>query len=179
MTRYQTGARARLRELWDAVNTAVIELCDQQPPSTREGPPLLARLFPMEGSGGGPSSSKTSFRVVYTGDQLADGVWTVSGTVRRKPSEAGRAWSCTFALWLEGETGKGERLPLASLSASPGSGHVAADGWGHVDVPDDVDELAFEMTAHGPAAGYGRALLARTRVRAEVHPKFDGQVGLE
>lgn len=99
--------------------------------------------------------------------------------VRRKPSEAGRAWSCTFALWLEGETGKGERLPLASLSASPGGEQVAADGWGRVDVPAAVEQLEFEMTAHGPAAGYGRALLARTRVRAEVHPRLDGQADVE
>lgn len=173
MSRYQTGARARLNELWTAMNAAVIELCDQEPPSTQEGPALLARLFPMEGGGTPGGTSHSAFKVTYTRHQLTDGTWTVAGKVRRKSGEEERAWSCTIGLWLEGETGKGERMPLASLTATP-AGHVAPDGWGRVDVPLDVEEVRFEMTAHGPTAGYGRALLARTRVRAEVHPKFDG-----
>jgi hypothetical protein len=177
MSRYHTGARARLNELWEAMNATVIDLCDQDPPSTKEGPALLAKLFPLESGGTGGGGSKTSFRVRYTSHNLSDGIWTVTGNVQRKSTEEARAWGCTLALWLEGETGKGERLPLASLTASP-AGYVAPDGHGRIDIPHDVDAVSFEMTAHGPASGFGRALLARTRIRAEVHPRFDGSAGI-
>lgn len=170
-TKYRRGAKARFDALWRALDGAIVEMCEQLPPPTGEGPSALARLFPLGGTGGGrPDGQK--FRVDRLEASLVDGVWRFSGrVVRQRTGED--PWSFTVTVWLDGETGRGEKLRIGELrvegAAVRGVGESA-----ECDVVPDLREVTFEGETEAVTEDLGLPDLRRTRIRVEVHPRAGG-----
>ena len=167
---YQPGAKARLDELWNKLSLSVLDACRSIPPPEKEGPKALARYFKL-GGGPGPTPTAQKFRVHLANVELVGGRWVASGNVKRLRGD--RPWAIDLSLWLEGETGQGERLRVTELSGSEDEVEVKKrpDGSGMLTVPAATSEAGFSLSAEpGPGSDIGTGLLARTRARLTVRP---------
>lgn len=168
---YRRGAQTQLQGLWRTMESAIGRLCQEDIPATSEGPERLARMFRIGGRGGGGGGS-AKFRVTGLNAHLIRGVWHYSGRVTRQ-SEGGNPWEFTVAMWLAGETGKGELVPVDLLEANHGEvtlGPVA----GRVVVPGHITRVDFSGETHGVGEDQ-RAMFRSTRLRVEVKARSIGE----
>src|SRR5207249_2620300 len=96
------------------------KLCREEQATTAEGPTLLRRLFPLQGKGGG-TSGRAKFHVTRLEATVDGDQWTFGGQISAD-SENNKDWKFTIALWLDGETGRGDKLPIENVTAC--RGHV-------------------------------------------------------
>ncbi len=168
---YRRGSQSQLQGLWHNMESAIGRLCQEDIPATSEGPERLARMFRIGGRGGG-GGGPAKFRVTGVTARLVTGVWHYSGRVSRQ-SESGGPWEFTVAIWLAGETGKGDLVPVSRLETNHGEvtlGPVA----GTVVVPGHITIVDFSGETRGVDEEQ-RAMFRDTRLRVEVRPRFIGE----
>jgi hypothetical protein len=165
---YKRGAVTRLKNFWKDLDNAVVELCEEQAPPSGEGPMALSRYFPVGGTGGG-GGERPKFRVDQLRASFSDGVWEFSGRVMRRQDGKG-AWTFTVFAWLDGETGRGDRLPLEYADAEDVDIMVLEDSV-ICEVPDTIDEVSFTGKTRRITSEDEMPDLRRTRMRLEVRPK--------
>ena len=164
-TEYKPGSKKALDELWRAIDTALVEIVDPRVPSREPGPSALARLFRL-GGGRDRGPSPHSFDVRYVEHHFDGTHWDVSTRVRRLRHL--RPWRVDVAVWLDGDSGRGERLPILG---------VYTDAVADVDLGDErmarvtLDPSVREVTLR-IRAGHadGGEQMRRTRLRLDIRP---------
>lgn len=170
--RYRQGGRQRLIELQTAVRKALTEICEENLPSSQQGPALLAKLLPMGRKTGKAKPPGPQFQVHFDDSRFEDGKWSVRGRVVRHRGAGD--WHATVTLALDAESGRPEAMELAHCHA-----HHNGDSL-HVEerqessivwVRGTTDEFEFQ-------ASTVRLLdkdAARTRLLADVRPQLGGE----
>lgn len=163
---YERGGAARLADLWRGINEAVDRLIESDGGGEGAGPKGLAKLFPIHGATGGGGRSTHTFRAMGLAANFAKGRWTVSGSVKNNRS-AGAAWSYAVEIWLDSESGRGTKVPVALFESRAGQSRV--DGGTAVVSgvpPDEVDSFeAFSADVAQLAEGLDPS---KTRIRVQI-----------
>jgi len=169
---YKQGTKARLSNLWKEIGQAIIEKCGQTAPSSGQGPIALVRLFPLGGAGGG-SSERFTFRTDRLNAWIENDAWTWSGRIACH-AEDPASWEFSIELLMDGETGKGARIPPATLVADPASVTVVAmsDRMKCL-VPRDVQSVDFLGTS-APLANELKLAAGMARVSLDVRGRVQG-----
>jgi len=128
----------------------------------------MFRIGGKRGGWGGPAK----FRVTGVTAQLDGDVWRFAGRVTRQ-SEETKPWEFTVGIWLAGETGKGDLIPVAHLDTDRGEVRPGATA-GTVVVPENVSRVNFSGETRA-ANEELRAIFRNTRMRVEVRPRFRGE----
>jgi hypothetical protein len=167
-SRYQQGSKARLTELWAAIERSTGEMCRRDAPLEDEGPKMLAKLFPV-GKGAVPPPPKGKFNVRVERGDFADGVWTVQASVVRRSGVG--PWRAEGAMKLEAETGAGVPLVITDVTAGSGVASWPQSGKGQfvVAVPADTDDVHITVNASAPTNETGVSKRARMRVDLRAH----------
>lgn len=170
--RYKQGGGARLKQLQADIRKALAEICEENTPSTQQGPALLAKLLPTGRRSGQTKPPGPQFRVHFDETQFDDSAWFVRGRVIRHRGSGG--WHATVTLALDAESGRAEPMALAYCHA-----HRNGDAL-HVEerqessivwVPATMDEFVFEATT----VRLSDANAGRTRLLADVRPRLGGE----
>jgi hypothetical protein len=167
---YRPGAGAAFNRLGERLRQAIAGMLEDRPPETEQGPRKLAELFPLAGRGGG-GDSRQKFRTDNLSAHLEDGVWNLSGRIRRL-TRGDDPWSFVVGIWLDVETGRGEAMPIAILEVEGGEVHRGQDGW-RCTVEPTVREVTFRGYTEQGAGGESGADLRRTRARLDVRPRIE------
>ena len=168
---YRRGAPTRIQDLWRRIDLALGKMCQEIIPATSEGPERLARMFRIGGRGGG-WGGPANFRVTGVTAHLDGDIWHYNGRVTRQ-SEATKPWEFTVGIWLAGETGKGDLIPITHLVADRGEVSLGPTA-GTIVVPGNVTRVNFggETCATDEEQ---HAIFRNTRLRVEVRPRFRGE----
>ena len=173
--RYPVGARAQLQKLWADVRSAIIDLCDEPAARTDEGPPALAKLFPL-GVAGPPTPGTDRFRVSFSEGRRdpGTGFWSTRGRVSRVQS-VDSDWSITVTASLDGESGGGEPLLFRRFRVLDDSQLVGVRSTPTevtCSVAQTLEALEFEceLESGGPIA-----VTSRSRISVDVKPRNVGQ----
>jgi transcriptional regulator with XRE-family HTH domain len=110
---YKQGTGSRLKEMFDAVTTALRRAIRPQEGGERTGPEELRRLLKAEGGSTPGSTSPATLQHVRA--QIVDGAWSVRGQVFLKNRE--KRWKVTPRLWLDVESGQPVRLEWEQFGA--------------------------------------------------------------
>lgn len=168
---YRQGAQTRIRDLWRSIDLALSRICQEIIPATSEGPERLGHMFRIGGRGGG-WGGPAKFRVTGVTAHLDGDIWHYAGRVTRQAEET-KPWEFTVGIWLAGETGKGDFIPITHLDADCGEvrlGPIAST----IVVPRNVTRVNFSGETCA-ADEEQRAIFRNTRLRVEVRPRFRGE----
>lgn len=170
--RYRQGGGARLGELQTAVKKALADMCEENVPSSQQGPALLARLLPMGRKTGNVKPPGPQFHVQFDHHQFTGGAWNVRGRVVRHRGSGD--WHTTVTLALDAESGRPEAIELESCSAHHGGDSLRVEErqessiiW----IPGRIDEFVFDVSS----ARLAGEDAARTRLLADVRPQLGGE----
>ena len=168
---YRRGAPTRIQNLWRSIDLALSKMCQEVIPATSEGPEILVHMFRIGGRGGG-WGGPAKFRVTGVTAHLDGDIWHYTGRVTRQ-SEETRPWEFTVGIWLAGETGKGDLIPITHLDADHGEVRLGPIA-GTIVVPGNVARVNFSGETCA-ADEEQRAIFRNTRLRVEVRPRFRGE----
>jgi hypothetical protein len=170
---YRKGTKARLSNLWKEIGRAVIDKCGQPAPPSGQGPIALARLFPLGGTGGG-SPERFTFRADGLEAWIEDKTWHWSGRVTCY-AENRVPWEFSVELLMDGETGRGARIPPAKLTTNPQNVRVQiSDHVVRCLVPRTVRSVGFEGRSE-PLRDDLELSVRLARVSLNVRGKTQGQ----
>jgi hypothetical protein len=167
---YKAGAKGAVDGLFTSVEQAIRELARDEEVESDEGPDALRKLFPLPGVG--DLEPAPYYRIHDPEGRLDDNRWEFGARYSRKePQDDPWMFRVTLVIDQEGSGGRaaGERVPIASLSASDPSDvrGPEADESFVVTAPGDLLEVAFSGRSREirdlPAGG-----LRRVRLRMEV-----------
>ena len=167
---YRPGAGAAFNRLSENLRRTISDILEERAAQTEQGPGKLAELFPLAGRGGG-GDSRPRFRTEDLSAYLMDGVWILSGRVRRM-ARGEASWSFTVGIWLDVESGRGEAMSIAALEVEGGEVHRGEDGW-RCTVGPSVREVSFKGHTESGEDGEVAADLRRTRARLDVRPRME------
>ena len=167
---YRPGAGAAFNRLSGQLRQTIAEILEERPAQTEQGPGKLAELFPLAGRGGG-GDSRQRFRTDELSAYLEDGVWNLSGRIRRL-TRGEASWSFAVGIWLDVESGRGEAMPIATLEVEDAEARPGEDGW-RCSVGPTVREVSFRGRTEPGAEDGSTADLRRTRARLDVRPRLE------
>jgi hypothetical protein len=168
---FKQGAGIGFRNLWRALDRAVAELAEEQLSPEGTGPQRLSRLFPIGGIGGGVPDDK-KFRVDRLKAFFDNGVWRFSGRVMRK-DDLENPWNFKISVWLDAETGLGDRVPIKILEAENST--IRIDGQlATCEVAGEYDQITFNGETEQITREESGVNPRRTRIRLEVRPYGGG-----
>jgi hypothetical protein len=159
---YGRGSRARLDELWRKVQAEISRICQQEVNRSPLGASKLAELFRLGGRGGGHPAE--AFRVDTLKGEFDGKVWRFHGRVTVMQG-SDKPWSFSVSALLDVETGRGETIPVTSLTTSAGEAE-RLDERMVCRVPAGIPQVLFEGEASGE--GIRSRDLRLTRLRIEV-----------
>ena len=170
--RYRQGGRQRLIDLQTAVRKALADICEENLPSSQQGPALLAKLLPMGRKTGKAKPPGPQFHVDFHDPTFENGAWTVKGRVVRHRGAGD--WHATVVLALDAESGRAEAMELAHCQAQHNGDALRVEErqesaviW----VDATIDEFAFEAAA----VNLPGEDAYRTRLLADVRPRLGGE----
>ena len=171
---YKQGARTQLDTLWTRLGAEILRRCEQGPPPQGQGPSALSRLFPLGASRNGGAMAP-QFRVEQLKAWLVGENWSFSGFISRD-STASSDWTFDVLLSLDGETGRGNALPISNFVVEHQDVRTVVDGLlCRCYVPKSVRELAFRGRSD-PVDTIAAGLDARrTRARIEIRPRREDE----
>ena len=168
---YRRGAGVQLRRLWEWMDTAINQMAEEELPAGSHGPSRLAQMLPVRGRGGGAGGSPM-FRVDKLEAYWKDGTWQFEGRIARQRNET-RPWSFDVFLWLDAETGRGERLEISNFQTRTDRDLVIkSTKAGHCQVDSSVNRVRFEGQATVSDDVMTLGGIRKTRVRLQTRPKF-------
>jgi RNA polymerase primary sigma factor len=170
---YRQGAQARLNRLWRELESSIVEICEERPVETDQGPAKLAELFPVSGQGDGIHTRRGMFRVDRLDAWLEDGTWRLSGRVRRLMDD-GEPWGFTIVSWLDAETGPGEVIRIEEFQVEGGQAYTWRNGW-KCDVPPEEGRVRF--TGRTDPRDPDTIDIHRTRLRLQVQARSSEEHG--
>ena len=168
---YRPGAGAAFGRLSGDLRQTIAGILEERPAQTEQGPGKLAELFPLSGKGGG-GDTRQRFRTDDLSAYLEDGVWNLSGRVRRL-TKGEDPWSFAVGIWLDVESGRGEAMPIAALEVEGGEARRGESGW-RCTVGPTVREVTFRGRTGAGGEGDAAPDLRRTRARLDVRPRMEG-----
>jgi len=170
-SQYRAGAVGRIRELWKDVTAAIIEMCEQKPPSDADGPDRLKALFPL-GRVGPPAARR--FRVDYDYSRSSfdrhTNEWWLAASVHRLSRDGEVPWVVSISVALEGDSGRGSKVDIVDVELPMGTDSEATLDAGKciLRVPGNADTSTFKVRAVVPD-GQTITRRARARLLATVH----------
>lgn len=165
---YKQGGQARIKKLFQDMESAIVSMCQVTIPDTSEGPEKLRNLFRIGGRGGG-GGGENSFHVTGINALFEKGIWHFFGRVIRH-SKDNKPWEFTVRTWLAGETGKGEIIPIGDLTVDQGDVSLSS-AEGIVVLPRNAIRVNFEGETRIPDENL-LPIIRNTRLRVEVQPRF-------
>lgn len=166
---YNQGTQARLNQLWKDLDQAVLDMCEDPLPESRQGPQKLAELFPVHG--GVTTLPKETFRPEGLQAQFDAGRWSISGRVkclsRQVPS-----WSFVVGVSLDAETGSGEVLQIEEFAVGEGAASSRLGARFQCDVDQGVKEVQFNGVTGVLPGDITPDDLRRTRIKIDVRPRI-------
>jgi len=169
---YSRGTATELRKLFREIDQGIMDLCDELPPETSEGPSRLANLFPIGGPGGNRGGSQI-FRVDQEDAKYENSVWDFSARVTRRGSE-NRPWKFDIALQVKGETGSpsmDDTIEIDSIIPSAGEAQNLGSRWRCV-VPAAVPEVTF-LGSSVTIESINGVDVNRSTILLGVHPSYE------
>jgi hypothetical protein len=147
---YKQGAKVRLSHLWELLMEKVFGLIDENVTPRKEGPDLLARLFPFAQPHKSHPRESIKTRIINT-SYLA-GKWKIEGEVIR-PEPNSRAWDVRIGFIAATDSGAGEYMQLERLATSDKRAKVTDRGPpATVNAPGAVESFKFEAVLAPPGS---------------------------
>lgn len=113
---YERGAAAELDRWQRNISQAVVAAASSQPDPGHKGPEKLRRMFPLGGPSGGGGGGH-AFETDIISGTFQDSQWNVDVDLWRRTGQ--EAWSAIVELYLDGESGRGERIDIDQVTTTP------------------------------------------------------------
>jgi hypothetical protein len=172
---YPRGSRARLKELFEQLNSAIPELCGEKHPTDDRGPVALSKMFPLGGAAGGAPGA-VAFRTDFSHALLEDDVWSIDCLITRRSEEA-RRWRADVSAWLDTESGPRDALPLATVQLTNSTQGITAEintsGIAVLKLPKAVDRVECVLVSRKIE---DPLVARRTQLYVDAKVRFDGGI---
>jgi hypothetical protein len=146
---YKPGAKQRLSELWSSLQERVFKLIDESVTPQKQGPELLAQMFPF-GQAAQLIVGKKSVKTTITAATYLGGKWKVTGEVVRL-AKPGQAWIAKIGFVAGTDSGAGEYLNIVNLTTSDKRAKLTADGPpATITAEDAIGKYSFEALLDPP-----------------------------
>lgn len=166
---YTQGGSLALRQLWQDVQRAILEICAEEISSSSKGPERLARLFRIGSPRAVFQSTHSLIHIVDQKSEFRDGVWHVEIKMRRSTPETTTSWGFTVSAWLDAESGEGEQVALSDVTVSVGKAENRDNRW-ECEIPAGERDITLEAKTQAPSDPQNEAalLMGRTRLRLDI-----------
>jgi hypothetical protein len=162
---YEPGAGTRLQQFYADIQARIDEALFASPPAGELGPERLRQLFMVgSGSGGGGSQSAHNFSTSIQRGQLENSVWKVVADLHHVKGTG--PWMAEVDLYLDAESGRGTRIPIARADIQGRATIVIEDGRGTISV-DDEQRVTIDLSSTVADVNVS----SRTRLRLDVRYK--------
>lgn len=166
---YNQGAQARLNQLWKDLDLAIIDMCEDPLPESRQGPQKLAELFPVHG--GVTTAPRETFRPEGLHAQYDGERWSISGRVKCLSKQV-PLWRFMVGVSLDAETGSGEGFQIEEFTVGEGATASRQGVRFQCDVDQGVKEVQFNGITGALPGEVTADDLRRTRIKIDVRARI-------